>query len=129
MKGVRMNIVNTRVGSIEPGPEMRVDPAVGLYVDTVAALGPEWGRVVVLDPAGRVVLGRRRYDRAVRGGEMVVPTARVDVAPDEARLLRLADFAEADGLLLLTLERIVSGAACGTGGAGGGGGNGGGVAA
>ena len=128
MKGVRMNIVNTRVGSIEPGPEMRVDPAVGLYVDTVAALGPEWGRVIVLDPAGRVVLGRRRYDRAVRAGEVVVPTARVDVAPDEARLLRLADFAEADGLLLLTLERIVSGAACGTGGAGGGG-NDGGVAA
>ena len=105
-----MNIVNTRVGSIEPGPEMRVDPAVGLYVDTVAALGPEWGRVVVLDPAGRVVLGRRRYDRAVRAGEVTVPTARVDVGPDEARLLRLADFAEADGLLLLTLERIVSGA-------------------
>lgn len=116
-KGVRVNIVNTRVGSIEPGPEMRGDPAVGLYVDTVAALGPEWGRVVVLDPAGRVVLGRRRYDRAVRAGEVVVPTARVDVGPNEARLLRLADFAEADGLLLLTLERIVSGAAVGGGGA------------
>ena len=71
-----------------------------------------------------VVLGKRRYDRALRAGEVVVPTARVDVAPDEARLLRLADFAEADGLLLLTLERIVSGAACGTGGGNGGDGGG-----
>ena len=113
---LNMQVLKTKVGSIDPGPDMRVDPAVGLYVDTVAALGPEWGRVVVLDPQGRVVLGRRRYDRAVRAGELVVPTARVDVSGDEARLLRLADFAEADGLLLLTLERILSGAASGTGG-------------
>lgn len=104
-----MEFTQKRVRSITPGPDMRDDPAVVRYVDAVEAMGTEWGRVVVLDPHGRVVLGRRRYDRAVRAGEVTVPTARLDVTDEEARLLRLADFAEADGLLLLTMERILMG--------------------
>jgi len=117
-----MNIRRMKLRSIDPGSEMRTDPVVTLYVKTVAALGCDWGRVVVLDQRGRVVLGRRRYDRAVRAGERTIHVAHMNVSEDEARLLRLADFAEADGLLLLTLERILSDAATGTGGPAGAGG-------
>lgn len=115
-----MRVVGMNVSQVEPGPDPASDPVVRLYVDRALSLGPRWGGVVVLDPHGRIVLGRRRYERALRSHELVVPTTRVDVTDEEARLLRLADFAESDGLLMLLLERIVAGGGVEGGGGGGG---------
>lgn len=111
-----MIVRETSVLAVEGGGDMREDPVVGRYVAIAAGLGEHWGRAVVLDQHGRVVMGQRRWARAVRHGDLVVPAARVEVSDEEARLLRLADFAENDGLVLMTLERILAG---GTGGAGG----------
>ena len=106
-----MKIAMTALVSIMGAVDMKSDPVVRRYAEAAADLGPNWGRVVVLDQAGRVVMGKRRFDQAVRNGEMEIPAVRVNVSREEARLLRLADFCEGDGLLMLTLERIVAGTA------------------
>lgn len=106
-----MKVGMTALVAVTGAVDMKHDPVVRRYVATAAELGPDWGRVVVLDQGGRVVIGKRRFDQAVRDGEMEIPTARINVSREEARLLRLADFCEGDGLLMLTLERIVAGTA------------------
>jgi hypothetical protein len=103
-----MEVRTTGVTAIEGAVDMRLDPAVDLYTRTVVDLGEDWGRTVVLSPQGEVVMGKRVFDRAVKSGAMSVRTARVDVSPEDARMLRLADFAESDGLVMLMLERILS---------------------
>ncbi len=96
----------TSVESIEC-VDMTRDPVVARYVELTAALGERLAEVVVLDQNGYVVLGKRRLERAVRANEMHVPTVRIEATEEEARLLRLADFCEGDGVFVLRLERLI----------------------
>ena len=88
--------------------DMSRDPAVTRYAELAASLGGRWGEVVVLDQHGYVVLGKRRLERAHRASELCVPTVRIETTDEEARLLRLADFCEGDGMFVLQLERLVN---------------------
>lgn len=87
--------------------DMARDPVVARYVELAASLGERWGEVVVLDQHGTVVLGRRRLDRALREHHVHVPTVRIETGPDEARLLRLAEFCDGGGLFVAQIENLI----------------------
>lgn len=83
------------------------DPVVARYAELTATLGERWGDVVVLDQHGTVVLGRWRLKRARRDHCVQVPTVRIEVGQEEARLLRLAEFCDGGGLFVAQLERLI----------------------